>query len=508
MVKGSTDGAITDLDGNFTIKGKVGSTLTITYVGYSPLEVKVTKLSGNRYVMKEDAKALDEVVVVGMGTQKRNTITAAVATVSSDAIANRPVTDATSALQGNVAGLNFASDASESGTGGEVGGEIKFNIRGIGSINGGEPYVLVDGVEQSLQNVNPADIESISVLKDASAAAVYGARAAYGVVLVTTKSGKKDKARVTYRGSVGVSSPINMPEMMNSLEYANYKNSYRAAIGESPFFSQETMGLMELFMKNPYGEGLPGITANSDNTGWGGAESQYANTDWFDYFYKNSSLRHSHNLSISGGSDKVTYYVGMGYTYQGGLLDRVEDSLDKYNVNTKFQIKPNDWLKFNFNNNITLNLISRPLPSMSILYHEISRAQPNRVTQVPVSGQYNLPSWNEGLYLDNVNYSQNRISDAMTFSATVTPLKGWDIIGEMKVRFDVENDEFMQKQPRTMRPDGTIEDVTSPKQGYSYPGIQYSNSLWGSLTRGNKFNYYLSPSVSSCLLYTSDAADE
>ena len=137
---------------------------------------------------------------------------------------------------------------------------------------------------------------------------------------------------------------------------------------------------------------------------------------------------------------------------------------------------------------------------MSILYHEISRAQPNRVTQVPVSGQYNLPSWNEGLYLDNVNYSQNRISDAMTFSATVTPLKGWDIIGEMKVRFDVENDEFMQKQPRTMRPDGTIEDVTSPKQGYSYPGIQYSNSLWGSLTRGNKFNYYLSPSVSSLYL--------
>ena len=270
------------------------------------------------------------------------------------------------------------------------------------------------------------------------------------MVLVTTKSGKKDKARVTYRGSVGVSSPINMPEMMNSLEYANYKNSYRAAIGESPFFSQETMGLMELFMKNPYGEGLPGITANSDNTGWGGAESQYANTDWFDYFYKNSSLRHSHNLSISGGSDKVTYYVGMGYTYQGGLLDRVEDSLDKYNVNTKFQIKPNDWLKFNFNNNITLNLISRPLPSMSILYHEISRAQPNRVTQVPVSGQYNLPSWNEGLYLDNVNYSQNRISDAMTFSATVTPLKGWDIIGEMKVRFDVENDEFMQKQPLSL----------------------------------------------------------
>ena len=137
---------------------------------------------------------------------------------------------------------------------------------------------------------------------------------------------------------------------------------------------------------------------------------------------------------------------------QGGLLDRVEDSLDKYNVNTKFQIKPNDWLKFNFNNNITLNLISRPLPDMSILYHQIARSQPNMVTEVPISGLYNLPSWNEALYLDNVGYSQNRISDAMTFAATVTPLKGWDIIGEMKVRFDVQNDEFLQKQPRTTRP--------------------------------------------------------
>lgn len=126
MVKGSTDGTITDLDGNFKINGKVGTTITVSYVGYAPLEVKITKLTGNRFVMKEDSKTLDEVVVVGMGTQKRNTITAAVATVNADAIATRPVTDVTSALQGNVAGLNFASDASESGTGGEVGGETNL----------------------------------------------------------------------------------------------------------------------------------------------------------------------------------------------------------------------------------------------------------------------------------------------------------------------------------------------------------------------------------------------
>lgn len=167
---------MTDIDGNFSVKGKIGNTLTISYVGYSPLEVKVTKLEGNRFVLREDSKLLDEVVVVGMDKQKRSTITAAVSTVKSDAIVNRPITDLTSALQGNVAGLNFDTDAVSGGVGGETGAEIKFNIRGAGSINGSEPYVLVDGVEQSLQNVNPNDIESISVLKDASAAAVYGAR--------------------------------------------------------------------------------------------------------------------------------------------------------------------------------------------------------------------------------------------------------------------------------------------------------------------------------------------
>ena len=124
MVKGTQEGTLTDIDGNFSVKGKVGDILAISYVGFSPLEVKVTKLDGNRYVMKEDTKVLDEVVVVGMDKQKRNTITAAVAPVKSDAIVNRPVTDVTSALQGNVAGLNFASDAAADGVGGETGAEI------------------------------------------------------------------------------------------------------------------------------------------------------------------------------------------------------------------------------------------------------------------------------------------------------------------------------------------------------------------------------------------------
>lgn len=497
-VKGTTTGGITNLDGEFTVPGKVGDVLVISYIGYSTLEVKITKTEGNRFTLKEDSELLDEVVVVGMDTQKRNTITAAVATVRSEAITSRPVTDLTSALQGNVAGLNFSSEAMESGVGGETGAEISFNIRGVGSINGGEPYVLVDGVEQSMQNVNPADIESISVLKDASASAVYGARAAYGVVLVTTKSGKQEKARVSYRGTVGLSSPINMPQMMNSYEFATYVNQRQSNMGLTDIFSSSTMDKMLQFMQNPYSTDLPGLGLNSDGSGWAsGYDSQYANTDWFRYYFKDYSLRHSHNLNISGGSEKITYYIGLGYTYQEGLLDKVTDTLDKYNINTKFQFRVNDWLKFNFNNNVTLNMIKRPLANQTIFYGTIANTYPNRPTQLPVDSEYNLPTWNEFLYMQNAHYSNNRVSDAMTFSATVTPLQGWDIMGEMKVRLDVENNDFKLGTASYEQPTGIIETVTGTRQGYQYPGMSWRNTQLGSYTRGNVFNYYLSPNISS-----------
>lgn len=501
QVKGTSIGSITDFDGNVTLQGQIGNTLVISYVGFRTLEVKVSKFSGNYWVLKENSEILDEVVVIGMGAQKRNTITAAVATVKSDAISARPVTDVTSALQGNVAGLNFSSDAlgGDKAVGGETGAKISFNIRGIGSINGGEPYVLVDGVEQNLQNVNPADIESISILKDASASAIYGARAAYGVVLVTTKKGKNSKARVSYSGTVGISAPLNMPQMMNSLEYANYVNAVDDVYGRAHNISNKTIEKIKGFMNNPYSAEFPGIDTNAAGDGWAASPySQYANTDWFDYYFRDASLRHSHNLNVQGGADKVNYYVGLGYTYQQGLLDQVDDDLKKYNMNTKLEIKPSDWLKLNFNNNITLQIINRPMANQTIFYGTIANLEPTRATQLPVeNAEYAIPVWNEMLYLNKTSYNQTRISDAMTFSVTVTPLKGWDVIGEMKARFDVENNNYMMKDPKFALPNGQISKITGSKQGYQYPGMSWKNMAWGSYTRGNLFNYYLSPSINS-----------
>ena len=381
-----------------------------------------------------------------------------------------------------------------------MGAEIKFNIRGTGSINKGEPYVLIDGVEQSLQNVNPNDIETISILKDASAAAVYGARAAYGVIIVTTKSGGKDKTRVSYNGTVGFSSPINMPKMMNSLEFAHYINERNDNDGKKHEISDALIEKMEGFMKNPYSTEFPGIEPNQNKTNWASSkDAVYANTDWFDYYFKDASIRHSHNLSISGGSDKVSYYVGLGYIYQEGLMDKVDDNLSKYNVNTKFQINANKWLKFNFNNNLTLNILKRPMANQTIFYGTIGQTIPNAPTHYPIESKYNDAS--EFRYLKESHYVENRISDAMSFSATITPLQGWDIVGEMKVRFDVEDNSFKRGYPTYEKPDGELSIDKSTKQGYVYPGMNWKNSRWGSYTRGNAFDYYLSPNILSSYIF-------
>lgn len=498
-VKGTTQGVATDLDGRFTLAGvPKNAVLEVSYVGMQSQSVSVNGQTNLTIVLKEDSNQLSDVVVVGMGKQKRNTITAAVSTVKADAIKTRPVTDLTSALQGNVAGLNFASDASANGVGGETGAEIKFNIRGIGSINGGEPYVLVDGIEQSMQNVNPADIESISVLKDASAAAVYGARAAYGVVLVTTKSGKvQDRAKVSYSGSVGFSSPINMPRMMSSLEWAEYQTRRDLSMGRTPKVTPKTIEKMQGFMSNPYSEAYPGIDPNQAGDNWAAAdEVQYANTDWFDYYFKDKAVRHNHNFNLQGGSAKVSYYVGLGYIYQEGLIDKVQDGLSKYNANTKLSIKVNDWLKFNFNNNLSFNQLRRPLANQTIFYALVGNMSPTRATKLPVSDpELATPDWNEQLYLQKSKYRQNQFSDALSFSATLTPMEGLEFVGEMKARLDVENNDFELRKAQYALPNGVIAPGRQNKQGYHYPGMKWQNTNFGSYTLGSVYGYYLSPNI-------------
>lgn len=235
MVAGSTTGCITDIDGNFTLEVPENATLTISYIGFQTQEVAINGKSSLNVMLKEDAEMLDEVVVVGYGTQKKVNLTGAVASVKmDDVLGNRPVSSALEALEGNIPGLQINKNS------GKPGVSINTNIRGVTSINGGGPLVLVDNVPMDLDLVDPNDIESVSVLKDAAASAIYGARAAFGVILVTTKQGKKDTpVKVTYSNNFSFSQVAERYEMVNPRQTLSYFDD----LGVETYFGGQKIAL-------------------------------------------------------------------------------------------------------------------------------------------------------------------------------------------------------------------------------------------------------------------------
>lgn len=241
LVEGTTNGTVTDIDGKFSINASKGNVLNISYIGY---QTQTIKLDGNQTVLTiqlgEDTQALDEVVVVGFGSQKKVNLTGAVSTVDNKALLSRPVAQVGQALQGVVPGLNMSLN----NQGGALGNALKVNIRGTGTIGEGStdsPLILIDGIEGDMNALNPDDIESISVLKDAAASSIYGSRAPFGVILITTKSGKSGKAQVNYSNSFRWATATNLPDMMDSYTFAKFFNAAALNSGQNATFDNETI---------------------------------------------------------------------------------------------------------------------------------------------------------------------------------------------------------------------------------------------------------------------------
>lgn len=291
------NGTITDIDGNFELTVKPGATLLISYIGYKSQEVQATTGKLLQIVLKEDSKVLDEVVVVGFGTQKKVNLTGSVSVATAKDIESRPVSSATQALQGVVPGLKITTST------GDLNSTMDISVRGIGTIgdgSSGSPLILIDGMEGDLNTINPQDIENISVLKDAAASSIYGSRAPFGVILVTTKSGQTGKNVVNYNNSIRISSPLSLPESMDSYSWAVMVNQAQINSGGSPFYSNETMQKMLDFQA---GKLTNGIDPDPNNpNAWEDIWSKgYANTRLYDETYKRSTFSQEHNLSISGG---------------------------------------------------------------------------------------------------------------------------------------------------------------------------------------------------------------
>ena len=240
VVKGTTNGTITDMDGKFSLEVPEGATLEISYIGYVTQTIRLGDKRNLNVTMHEDSQALDELVVVGFGTQKKINVTGAVSMVDSEVLESRPVQNVGQALQGVIPGLNLSVNK----TGGELNNALDIDVRGVGTIGEGSnasPLILIDGVEGDMNSINPNDIESISVLKDAASASIYGSRAAFGVILITTKSGKAGRTTVNYSGNVRFTSPAALPNMMDSYSFAQYFNRAAANEGMAPVFDENTL---------------------------------------------------------------------------------------------------------------------------------------------------------------------------------------------------------------------------------------------------------------------------
>ena len=322
--KDGTTGTTTDVDGNFRLSVPADATLLFTYIGYVTQEFPASAVPAV-VAMQEDAQSLEEVVVVGYGVQKKVNLSGAVSSIDGDAIAAKPSTDVLSALQGELPGVAVLR------SGGEPGAETSgLRIRGFSSANSTSTLVLIDGVEGDLTLLNPHDIASISVLKDAAACAIYGARAASGVVLVTTKGGNKEKVRVSYNGFFSLNTPGNMPERLPAWEEQAMINESRIQAGGAPEWSPEQSS----WVANPNFNYRP----NNTNDRWDFFEA----TNWVAEGTKKYTTSQSHSVSLSGGGEKYDYLLSAGYYTKDGLLKYGPDSNDRYNLRLKTGAKLND----------------------------------------------------------------------------------------------------------------------------------------------------------------------
>lgn len=312
------NGTVTDLDGNFSLNVKPGATIVITYIGYQKQEIVVGNQSNLNVTMKTDDKTLEEVVVVGYGVQKKKLVTGSTIEVKGDDIQKMNTTQVLGALQSQTPGVNIQAASGQPGDG------FKISIRGAGTNGNTAPLYIIDGVAGDINNLNPADIERIDVLKDAASCAIYGSAAANGVILVTTKQGKQGKIQVSYDANVGWANVYRMPKMLNAKQYMEVMDQVRFNSGESGYDWKSLMG-----------EDLYNSYMDGSNEG----------TNWVEAIRNKNAVTTSHSLNVTGGSDRSTFSMGAGYQYQDGVFGNVVKSDYRrftFRINSEHVIYRND----------------------------------------------------------------------------------------------------------------------------------------------------------------------
>lgn len=432
-VRGERQATATNSYGTFTITvPNEKAVLLISYVGYITQEITVGQQKNIKIILKEDMTKLDEVVVVGYGTQKKVNVTGAVSSIGEKALIDRPTVNVGQSLQGMVAGLNVTQSGS---LGGSLENRPTINIRGIATIGGtssGSPLILIDGMEGDINAINPNDIENISVLKDAAASSIYGSRAPFGVILITTKKGKAGKTQVSYTSNFKSSSPVLLPKMMDSYTFALFLNAACNNSSQANQFGVDQLQRIQDFQSGKLKTTIPlpaSGTTWPDGYGYGND-----NVDWFGAIYKKSAPSQEHSLSVNGGTQDLTYFLSSDYLDQTGLMNFGGDAYQRYTVSAKINARLSQWAQLSYSGRFTREDYQKPNSMGTNLNSDLARqGWPTLPLYDPNGYLFSAPSFALGLQNGGRYTTQN---DWMyqQIKLTLEPVKGWKIYGELNYK--------------------------------------------------------------------------
>ena len=446
VIKGTNIGTLTNVDGTYSITvPEQNAILVFSFIGYSTQEIQVLGKTVIDAILVSEAQSLEEVVVVGYGTQKRVNLTGSVSTVSSKNLEARPVTNVTQALQGFVTGLNVNQNA-----GGNLSNEPQLNIRGITTIgtgSTGSPLVLIDGMEGDINTLNYQDIDNISVLKDAAASSIYGSRAPFGVILITTKKGKVGRATLNYSNNFHWNSPILVPDQMDSYKFALYFNDAGINAGQGAIFNPVQMQRIIDFQAGR-------ITATdvpnpSNPQFWGYDMEPNDNVDWYDVMYREGSPAMEHSFNVSGGKEDLTYYISGNYIYQRGLMELSYDDYKRYNLTAKINGKLSNWATLSYSTRWGRYDVDEPSWLNKVYNFNDrfgSRAWPTWPLYDPNGYMFQLGGYDFPVGIKYGGRSKEQ-QDWMyqQFQLTLEPVKGWRIFGEFNFKTTDSFDNWNQQ---------------------------------------------------------------
>ncbi|MGM9736877.1 MAG: SusC/RagA family TonB-linked outer membrane protein, partial [Candidatus Cryptobacteroides sp.] len=420
-------GVITDMDGTYSIDASEGEVLKFSYVGYKDLLETVTDSDNLDVLMEENSTLLTETVVVGFASQKKVNLTGAVGVVGKDEINGRPVSSLAQALQGLDPSMNIGVNSGRADSG------YTIDIRGTASLNGGSPLILVDGVEMALNRVNPNDIESVSILKDAAAAAVYGAKASAGVVLVTTKNGNEGKVNISYNGRFAMMNNTTSTDYItNGYEWGKVVDTFFLYSNKAkPYLKYDDEDWKQIEMRrndkteNP---DRPWVVAGAD-----GNYRYYGNFDWYNYFFKKLRLSHEHNITVTGGNDNVKYYLSARAYDTQGMMKIQNDPYASYNVRGKVDVKLAKWARLHTNVNYFYSKMKWPgLKNYQKTFYYVTFG----------GSPLFSPTNPDGTIVENIavlNQSAN-LCGGMNLMLTYNKAKNLETVNETTIKNDLEFD--------------------------------------------------------------------